>query len=396
MTYNADLTVAVPLELVDEFLRKLPYISEALAEFELEPESRTRVLFKLSSADAEQAMIISARIAETARKMCHNHRPGEAKVLVDNLFRPVSGVDDPHLLLEASGELFRYGAGRYGLGPECLMLLEFFDRRFVQLAKQFSAVPHQYPNMIGADTLDRCKYFQSFPHSLSLVSHLREDLEALQTFAKTVRWDGSRLNYDAESLSDVQCLLAPAVCFHCYSWLHDRDLKEPTVVTAVGRCFRYESTNLTGLERLWDFTMREIVFIGPKDYVLSQRRKAIDEVVSILDEWGMAYDIRSATDPFFIEEYSAQTAFQSAFDLKYEIQALLPYKSKTLAVGSFNHHQDFFGRSFNIKIAGGELAHTGCAAFGLERLVLAFIAQHGTERGGWPAAVIKGVERLSC
>lgn len=179
ITYHADLDVTVPIELVDEFLRKLPYVSQALVEFELDPESRTRVRFDLRTDDPQQATVVSDRIAETARKMCRNHRPGEAKVLVDRMNRAVRGSEDPHSLLEASGELFRYGAGRYGLGPECVRLLEFFDRRFTRLAHQFAAVPHQYPSMIGADTLDRCKYLQSFPHSLSLISHLREDLEAL-------------------------------------------------------------------------------------------------------------------------------------------------------------------------------------------------------------------------
>jgi hypothetical protein len=44
---------------------------------------------------------------------------------------------------------------------------------------------------------------------------------------------------------------------------------------------------------------------------------------------GLSYEIRSATDPFFIEEYASAT-FQLAFDLKFEIRADLPYKQKTL------------------------------------------------------------------
>ena len=32
--------------------------------------------------------------------------------------------------------------------------------------------------------------------------------------------------------------------------------------TAAGHCFRYESRNIRGLERLWDFTMREIIYCG--------------------------------------------------------------------------------------------------------------------------------------
>ena len=382
----ANLKVTIPPELVDEFLTKLPYVSESLQDFELLPEQRNCVRFNLLPGYELDAQVIADRISEVAQKMCQAYRPSAPKVLVSSE-GAVTYRLDPHPFLEAQGDLFKYGSGRYGLGPKSLWLLEFFDRRLNQMARQFSAAPHQYPNMIGADTLDSCKYFQSFPHSLSLVSHLREDLEALKDFAKNARWDGSRLVCAPENLSDVQCLLAPAVCFHCYAWLRDSRLEEPRVITAVGKCFRYESSNLTALERLWDFTMREIIFLGPKDYVLSQRSKAIDEAVLILDEWGLAYDTRSATDPFFIEEYSAQVAFQSGFDLKYEIQALLPYKSKTFAVGSFNHHQDFFGRSFNIKTASGEPVHTGCAAFGLERLVLAFLAQHGPDQHNWPDAV---------
>ncbi len=384
----ADLSVTIPPELVDEFLAKLPYVSESVGDFELLTPERNCVRFQLTPGHELDEKVIAGRISEVAQKMCQSHRPGTAKVLAasngDITYRL-----DPHPLLEAQGELFRYGSGRYGLGPKSLWLLEFFDRRLTRLARQFSAAPHQYPNMIGADTLDRCKYFQTFPHSLSLITHLREDLEALKDFAKNAKWDGNRLTHARENLSDVQCLLAPAVCFHCYAWLHDSQLDEPRVITAVGKCFRYESTNLTALERLWDFTMREIIFLGPRDYVLSQRKKAIDEAVTILDEWGLAYDIRSATDPFFIEEYSAQVAFQSGFDLKYEIQAALPYKDKTFAVGSFNHHQDFFGRSFDIKTASGEPVHTGCAAFGLERLVLAFFAQHGLDPENWPEAVAR-------
>ena len=80
-----------------------------------------------------------------------------------------------------------------------------------------------------------------------------------------------------------------------------------------------------------------------------------------------------------------------AFDLKYEVQALLPYKAKTLAIGSFNFHQDLFGRALNISDATGEFANTGCAGFGLERLALAFLAQHGLDAKLWPAAVARNV-----
>jgi seryl-tRNA synthetase len=186
--------------------------------------------------------------------------------------------------------------------------------------------------------------------------------------------------------------LSPSVCFHLYAWFANRVLNAQCV-TAIGKCFRYESRNMAGLERLWDFTMREVIFLGTADYVLGHRQKTIDATVRILDRWGFAYEIKSATDPFFIEDYAPMAAFQLAFELKFEVLAPLPYSQKDLAIGSFNYHQDFFGRSFDISDADGVPIHTGCVGFGLERVALAFLAQHGLDPRAWPAEIAGRIRR---
>ncbi|MBP1693991.1 MAG: tRNA synthetase class, partial [Chloroflexi bacterium] len=157
--------------------------------------------------------------------------------------------------------------------------------------------------------------------------------------------------------------------------------------TAVGNCFRYEAINLVSLERLWNFTMREIIFVGPRDFVLENREIARQRMSKVLEEIGMAYRVESANDPFFIGEFRKQAAFQSAFQLKFEIRARLPFKDSTLAVGSYNYHQDFFGRNLEISLPDGSPAHTGCVAFGLERIAFAFLAQFGLDPGNWPETV---------
>jgi seryl-tRNA synthetase len=106
-----------------------------------------------------------------------------------------------------------------------------------------------------------------------------------------------------------------------------------------------------------------------------------------LEEIGLAYRVESANDPFFIGEFRKQAAFQSAFQLKFEIRARLPFKDSTLAVGSYNYHQDFFGRNLEISLSDGSPAHTGCIAFGLERIAFAFLAQYGLDPAGWPQVV---------
>ena len=183
-------------------------------------------------------------------------------------------------------------------------------------------------------------------------------------------------------------MLSPAVCYHLYFSLADRPLPDENMIaTGVGNCFRYESTNLTTLERLWNFTMREVIFIGSKDYVLEKREQARDFMRPIFEELGIAYHVESANDPFFIGEFRKQAAFQNAFQLKYEVRARLPFKADTLAIGSYNYHQDFFGRHLNITLSDGSPIHTGCAAFGLERTVFAFLAQYGFNFEDWPNSV---------
>jgi seryl-tRNA synthetase len=392
MDHTVELSAGVPEEIAGDFLSKLYYVSEAVESFEFATPARDRLRFALKPGNDSAASEVSARIATIAKTMTRAYRPGGGKTLVQ---RPVKVPfsDDPHPLLEARGDLHRYGSGRYALGPGMMNLVSGFDRRLTQLSREFEAVPHQFPSIIGADTLERCRYYQAFPHSLSLVSHLREDLEAIQAFRGSAKWNGSHLDHAPGVLSGASVLLAPAVCFHYYAWLQDTVQEKQLTAGAIGKCFRYESGNLRGLERLWDFTMREIIFLGSRDHVLGGRQRALDATTAVLDEWEMAYEIKSANDPFFIDEFSTQATFQVAFDLKFEIRATLPYKDSSLAAGSFNFHQDFFGRSFNIRQATGEASFTGCIAFGLERLALAFLAQYGLDSKRWPDSVAREVRR---
>jgi seryl-tRNA synthetase len=52
---------------------------------------------------------------------------------------------------------------------------------------------------------------------------------------------------------------------------------------------------------------------------------------------------------------------------------------------SFNYHREHFGQVWGIHDAKGELAHTGCVAFGIDRLTVALFAIHGLDLEKWPA-----------
>lgn len=385
MTNYAQLPQAVPAELADEFLKRLPYVSEGLAEFRLSDDA-SQVVFRLKSGFEDRSETVASGIANVAEKLCFSYRPGMSRVVAQQDTLPSSYSENPHDHLKKTGELVEFGRGRFGFGPMLVGLIAKLDELARERANEFSAPEYEFPALIGAEVLDRCRYLRNFPSSLNMVEHLREDLPRIQEFAKTVTCDQGHLQFDSSSLSGVETLLSPSVCFHWYNWLRDRVLPAGTAITAWGKCFRYESSNLSGLERLWDFSMREIIFVGPPQFVLDGREKCISSCVSLLDDLGLAYEISTATDPFFVDSYAVQAAFQKGFELKFELLCPLPYSGKKLAVGSVNYHQDFFGRTFGIE-SDQAPAHTGCLGFGLERLALAFLAQHGVDESAWPSKV---------
>ena len=389
--------IPIPGFLTNEVQSKLAYVDEAIAGARVDSDKIT--LFLQPSA-APAGVLLPERRAEVEEKvqrvvlsMARGAIQPKAQVLEDHLDRPVAYRKDPMLELLNRGEVSQEGTGIYSLGPLLTRLINFFELQFMALAESFGASPYRFPTLISARMLERVRYFSAFPHSLSFVTHLREDLDAIDQFAQSAACDEHGLNTPPQSFSRIQALLSPAVCYHLYFSLADKPLPGGEVIaTAVGSCFRYEAINLVSLERLWNFTMREVIFVGPKEFVLDNRETARQRMARFFEQIGLAYRVESANDPFFIGEFRKQAAFQSAFQLKFEIRASLPFKDSTLAVGSYNYHQDFFGRNLNITLPDGSPAHTGCVAFGLERMAFAFLAQFGLDPAGWPQPVQEAMQ----
>jgi len=383
----------IPDFLIGEVQSKLAYVDEAIGSAQVAPSGESLILhLKRPLSEAEQAQV-EEKVQRVVVSMAQGAIKPKVQILEDCLERPLPFDDDPNPQLLARGEIHQEAEGVFALGPLLSRLIAYFERRFLELADSFAAAPYRFPTLIPARYLERVNYFSAFPHSLTFVTHLRPDLDIIDHFSRAAACNlNGELNAPPASFASIKTLLSPAVCYHLYFALADKPLpQEGVIATAVGNCFRHEASNLTSLERLWNFTMREVIFVGGRDFVLEHREMARQRVRQILEQVGLAYRVESANDPFFIGEFRKQVAFQSAFQLKYEIRARLPFKQSTLAVGSYNYHQDFFGRRLNITLADGSPAHTGCVAFGLERMAYAFLAQYGLESQHWPAEVRDGL-----
>jgi seryl-tRNA synthetase len=384
----------IPAHLIGQVQSKLAYVDEAIAGARIaEGGAAIHVELRAKLAAAKQKAL-EAKVVKVVEEMAKGAVQPKVEVLEDHLDRPTAFAEDPMPELLARGEVSEEYTGIFSFGPLMTRLMEVFEGEFLALAAEFGAKPHRFPTLISAEKLGRVQYFRAFPHSLTFATHLREDLDIINEFSQHAAYEEpDGLNAGPESFSRIQALLSPAVCYHLYFSLADKPLPGGQMaVTAVGNCFRYESNNLTSLERMWNFTMREVIFVGPADFVLENRERGRQYMEKTFERFGLAYMVESANDPFFVGEFRRQAAFQNAFQLKYEIRARLPFKDSTLAVGSYNYHQDFFGRNLNITLPDGKPVHTGCVAFGLERIAYAFLSQFGLDPANWPAAVRKAFE----
>ncbi len=379
----------IPDHLVGEVQSKLAYVDEDIVKARVSADGQSIILEVKETVDEALRLRVEDKVQRVVATMTQGAFRPKVQVLEDHLSRAVPYRKDPTQELLQRNELNCEANGLFTLGPLVTRLVEFFEERFLGLADSFDANPYRFPTLIPARYLERVNYFRAFPHSLTFATHLREDLDAIDHFAQEACCDEhGDLNQPPESFAKIQALLSPAVCYHLYFSLADKPLPGGRMVaTAVGNCFRYEAINLVSLERLWNFTMREVIFIGDKDFVLESRETSRNRMSQVFEEIGLAYRVETANDPFFIGEFRKQAAFQSAFQLKYEIRASLPFKESTLAVGSYNYHQDFFGRHLNITLPDGNPVHTGCTAFGLERMAYAFLCQFGLDQQQWPQVV---------
>lgn len=298
---------------------------------------------------------------------------------------------DPLPALEAAGEILRFDRGRVGLGPALTALMRRLERRFATWGEAFGCRPRAYPTLFALNDLHRCGHLGFFPHSVSFVGRFREDLDAIRAYAAEVRaalaTGRPAPQPPTGACADAEHVLSPAVCYHVYRGLQERRLPgDMEAVWATGKCFRYESGNLTGIDRLWDFTMQELVFVGESARVLKAREALMARAAGFAKEAGLAFNLQTANDPFFIDQYAARAAYQEMFELKFELRLALPHLGRDLAAASFNYHQDYFGSRFGILAASGP-AHTACAAFGLERWAYAVACQFGPEPSRWPAVL---------
>ena len=386
MTRRVAITLAAPANdmVQEEIIKQVAFLSVDLRNAAFSASGDTLEC----DVPIEQVDALTPQIQALAKRVQASLRRLERKVVFSNLdAAQFDGIQQQH---ELPGVHF-LGLGQAALDGIALRLFRYFDRTFEALGEMWPVEPLLTPTLIPARVLAKCDYFRSFPQNVTFASHLEPNVQTIDSF-RTRHADRETLDDAAASdMPSPDTCLSPATCYHVYH-LHSGTIVPAagTVHGVCGKCFRFESTNTSDLRRLWDFTMREIVFMGTREQVWQHREVGLERTAALLTEHRLASEIRTASDPFFTApDAMAKTYFQLSSETKYEIAALLP-DGQRLAIGSLNYHTDFFGRAFDVQVQGGGFMHSVCIAFGLERCVYAFLRQHGTDPARWPEAVRRG------
>lgn len=389
------LTVSIPLprvvddELAGDMEKESVFVSPYLDHISIDEDHSTATLHLRVPDHVEEVMDKSKRYLEVMAKRLTGF---DVKVFLENKRKDdmpyeVDVTDE----LVSRGWVYDYGKGQVAYSGPVLKLARLVNERAGELyERQFQALDGHFPAFVDGDTLHKCGYFDSHPNAITFVGNVIEDFDALEEFRVANSCSQGAVLPPQEHIHMGGMCLNPAACFPAYPTLAGKTIEDGHVVSWLGRVFRYESRNISGLDRLFEFNVREIVFVGSEDYVRDCRQKALPLVSELSEYFDLDMTLQTASDPFFATVAAAKKFWQQSQEVKNEI--MIPVldsagEKKLLACGSVNLHGDFFGQKFDIKSADGSAVQTGCIGLGIERWVLACFTQHGFDPKRWPDPV---------
>ena len=284
--------------------------------------------------------------------------------LADELFRPM-GVD--------------------GVYARTALYVDLVQRLEQYITRQCSpdAEIMRFPPVMSRTQLEKSGYLKSFPNLLGCVCALHGSEASIRSAVQ--RYDNG--GDWTTSLTSSDLVLSPAACYPVYPIAAARGTLPPGGLQfdIEADVFRHEPS--LSLDRLQSFRMREFVRIASPDEIVDFREKWMARAPLLAGELGLPHSVEVANDPFFGKVGQVMAVSQRQQALKYEL--LIPYYpgASPTACMSINYHREHFGQVWAIRDDQGELAHTSCVAFGIDRLAVALFANHGLDLRKWPAGV---------
>lgn len=164
-----------------------------------------------------------------------------------------------------------------------------------------------------------------------------------------------------------------------------------------GTSHRWEAGGLKGLERITEFHRIEVIWMGTKEQVLEIKEQLMERYKHIFNkilnlEWRMAWVV-----PWYMEQAGELEIEKEMGTIDFE--AYLPFrgtreKSEWLEFQNLTVAGTKFSDAWKFKTASGKDIWTACTGIGLERWMVAFLAQKGLDFEKWPKEFRKRIKKL--
>jgi seryl-tRNA synthetase len=241
----------------------------------------------------------------------------------------------------------------------------------------------RFPPVMSRRHVEKSGYLLSFPNLLGCVCSLHGSEDDIRR-AVDCSADGGDWT---EFLTAADLVLSPAACYPIYPVAAEKGVvgSEGLHFDVAADCFRREPSN--DLDRLQSFRMREFVRIGSPEQIVDFREAWMARAQALAASLGLPARLDLANDPFFGRGGQMMAASQVQQSLKFELLIPIHSEERPTACMSFNYHLDHFGDAWGIRHANGKSAHSGCVAFGMDRLAVALFRTHGLALEDWPEGV---------
>ncbi len=240
----------------------------------------------------------------------------------------------------------------------------------------------RFPAVLPRDSFEKTDYIASFPNLTGAISTFtggnREHRALLADRDAGRRWDGH--------LEPAGTMLVSAACHPLYSTLVGEMSAGGAVFDVYGFCFRHEPA--IDPARMQAFRQHEFVYVGNPEDAEAHRDLWISRGLDVLHALGLDASAEIANDPFFGRAGKMLATNQVRENLKTELVVhLYGDLDEGTAVVSCNCHREHFGENFGITTPDGEFAHSACVGFGMERIALGMLRQHGLNIQAWPSDI---------
>ncbi len=278
--------------------------------------------------------------------------------------------------------------GLYGRSGTFEHIVECINGAFSRVGDPDRPDVMRFPPGIGKWQLEKSGYMKSSPQMVGTIHAFtgndRDHRALLDTMDQGGDWTAGQ--------KTTQVALAPAACYGVYPAVAARGRMKPegALVDCYTYVFRHEPS--VDPARMQMFRQREHVRCGTRQQALDFRALWMERGKEIIGSFGLPFEVDVANDPFFGRTGKLLATSQREESLKFELLVPITSKESPTACVSFNYHRDLFGQNWGIETSTGEVAHTACVGFGVERITLALLKHHGFDLKAWPRTVRDALE----